>query len=228
MLSAKRPNWHPPPRASRVAPKARSRRTKHFSMGWMSHRRSRDPVSGVFFAAGRRNTQRSSRLAARVAALCTLAPGAAAAYAAKGLYNQRHHLVALFVPRVVVVAPVEGDVALACLVVKGREAVPRGGLRRLVTGAASEDYWRCSHSSVLPKATRCPTCWHRSLAGAAPSGEGTLVSPIQSAPQALAPGWTMSAHVKRGKDTHGKFARRRCPPPTTSPHHPASARNPGA
>ena len=46
------------------------------------------------------------------------APGAAAAYAAKGLYNQRHHLVALFVPRVAVVAPVEGDVALACLVVQ--------------------------------------------------------------------------------------------------------------
>ena len=43
-------------------------------------------------------------------------------------------MVALFVPRVVVVAPVEGDVALACLVVKGREAAPRGGLRRLVTG----------------------------------------------------------------------------------------------
>ena len=61
------------------------------------------------------------------------APGAAAAYAAKGLYNQRHHfMVALFVPRVVVVAPVEGDVALACLVVKGWEAAPRGGLRRLV------------------------------------------------------------------------------------------------
>ena len=38
-----------------------------------------------------------------------------------------------------VVAPVEGDVALACLVVKGREVAPRGGLRRLVTGAASED-----------------------------------------------------------------------------------------
>ena len=29
---------------------------------------------------------------------------------------------------------------------------------------------------MLPKATRCPTCWHWSLAGAAPSGEGTLVS----------------------------------------------------
>jgi len=36
------------------------------------------------------------------------APGAAAAYAAKGLYDQRHHLVALIVTRVVVVAPVEG------------------------------------------------------------------------------------------------------------------------
>ena len=62
------------------------------------------------------------------------APGAAAAYAAKGLYNQRHHLVALFVPRVVVVAPVEGDVTLACLVAsrgEGWEAAPRGGLRRL-------------------------------------------------------------------------------------------------
>ena len=58
---------------------------------------------------------------------------------AKGLYNQRHHLVAIFVPRVVVVAPVELDVALACLVVKGWEAAPRGGLHRLVTGAASED-----------------------------------------------------------------------------------------
>ena len=60
-------------------------------------------------------------------------------YAAEGLYNQRHYLVALFVPRVVVVAPVEGDVTLACFVVKGREAAPRGGLRRLVTGAAPED-----------------------------------------------------------------------------------------
>ena len=67
------------------------------------------------------------------------APGAAAAYAAKGLYDQRHYLVALFVPRVVVVAPVEGDVTLACLVVKGWEAAPRRGLRRLVTGAAPED-----------------------------------------------------------------------------------------
>ena len=37
MLSAKRPNWRPPPRAPRGAPKARSRRTKHLSMGWMSH-----------------------------------------------------------------------------------------------------------------------------------------------------------------------------------------------
>jgi len=34
---------------------------------------------------------------------------------------------------------VEGDVTLACLVVKGWEAPPRGGLRRLVTGAAPED-----------------------------------------------------------------------------------------
>ena len=66
------------------------------------------------------------------------APGAAAAYAAKGLYDQRHYLVALFVPRVVVVAPVEGDVTLACLVVKGWEAAPRGWLRRLVTGAFTE------------------------------------------------------------------------------------------
>ena len=48
-------------------------------------------------------------------------------------------MVALFVPRVVVVAPVEGDVALACFLVKGWEAAPRGGLRRLVTGVASED-----------------------------------------------------------------------------------------
>jgi hypothetical protein len=37
LSSAKRPNWHPPPRAPRVAPKARSRRTKHLSRGWMSH-----------------------------------------------------------------------------------------------------------------------------------------------------------------------------------------------
>ena len=49
-------------------------------------------------------------------------------YAAKGLYNQRHHLViALFVPRVVVVAPVEGDVALACLVVKGMGSLIQWG-----------------------------------------------------------------------------------------------------
>ena len=86
------------------------------------------------------------------------APGAAAAYAAKGLYNQRHHLVAHFVPRVVVVAPVEGDVTLACLVVKGWEAAPRawgcaGWLR-----ARHPRIWRFNHSSVLPKATRCPTC----------------------------------------------------------------------
>ena len=57
------------------------------------------------------------------------APGAAAAYAAKGLYNQRHHLVALFVPRVVVVAPVEGDVTLAWAVLwsKGGRRPPAGG-----------------------------------------------------------------------------------------------------
>jgi hypothetical protein len=35
-------------------------------------------------------------------------------YAAKGLHDQRHHLVALIVACVVVVAPVKGDVALAC------------------------------------------------------------------------------------------------------------------
>ena len=45
------------------------------------------------------------------------APGASAAYAAKCLYDQRHHLVALIETRVVVVDPMEGDVALACLVV---------------------------------------------------------------------------------------------------------------
>jgi len=37
LLSAKRPDWCPAPRAPRVAPKARSRRTKHLSRGWMSH-----------------------------------------------------------------------------------------------------------------------------------------------------------------------------------------------
>ena len=68
------------------------------------------------------------------------APGAAAAYAAKGLYDQRHHLVALIVTRVVVVAPVEGDVALACLVVKGGEAAGgRGPGRRQAAGAAAKD-----------------------------------------------------------------------------------------
>jgi hypothetical protein len=68
------------------------------------------------------------------------APGAAAAYAAKGLYDQRHPLVALIVTRVVVVAPVEGDVALACLVVKGGEA-PGGrgpGRRQAAAGAAAK------------------------------------------------------------------------------------------
>jgi hypothetical protein len=49
-------------------------------------------------------------------------------------------LVALIVTRVVVVAPVEGDVALACLVVKGGEAAGgRGPGRRQAAGAAAKD-----------------------------------------------------------------------------------------
>ena len=68
------------------------------------------------------------------------APGAAAAYAAKCLYYQRHHLVALIETRVVVVAPVEGDVALACLMVEGGEAAGgRGPGRRQAAGAAAKD-----------------------------------------------------------------------------------------
>jgi hypothetical protein len=62
--------------------------------------------------------------------------------AAKGLYDQRHYLVALIVTRVVVVAPVEGDVALACLVVKGGEAAGAGAApdaRRQAAGAAAKD-----------------------------------------------------------------------------------------
>ena len=68
------------------------------------------------------------------------APGAAAPDATQGLYNQRHYLVTLLKPRVVVVAPVEGDAALACVVVKGGEAAAaRGVLCLRAAGAAPED-----------------------------------------------------------------------------------------
>ena len=47
------------------------------------------------------------------------APGAAAPYATERLYNERHYLITLFIPRVVVVALEEGHVTRTCLVVKG-------------------------------------------------------------------------------------------------------------
>ena len=46
------------------------------------------------------------------------------------LLSEAHHLVALIETRIIVVAPVEGDVALACLVVKGGEGGRRGPGRR--------------------------------------------------------------------------------------------------
>ena len=49
-------------------------------------------------------------------------------------------MVALVEPRVVVVAPVEGDVAFACRMVEGREAAGgRGPGRRQAAGAAAKD-----------------------------------------------------------------------------------------
>ena len=64
------------------------------------------------------------------------APGAAARNAAERLYYQRHHLVALVEARVIVVAPVEGDVPLARVVGEGDVLVAlvraRGTRRRQV------------------------------------------------------------------------------------------------
>ena len=116
------------------------------------------------------------------------APGAAAAYAAKRLYYQRHHLVALIETRVVVVAPVEGDVALACLMVKGGEAAGgRGPGRRQVAGAAAKDR---TVQPLLSVAEGDQISYALALifGRGGPERRGTLVSPIQSVPQALAPG----------------------------------------
>jgi hypothetical protein len=70
------------------------------------------------------------------------ASGAAAAYAAKGLYDQRHHLVAHIVTRVVVVAPVEGgrNPRLSCgQRRRGEAAGGRGPGWRQAAGAAAKD-----------------------------------------------------------------------------------------
>jgi hypothetical protein len=93
-------------------------------------------------------------------------------------------------------APVEGDVALACLVVKGGEARSRRARPRAAAGRGRGRL--AKDRAVQPllgvakgdqAATRCPTRSQALVFGRSnPSGEGTLVSPIQSVPQALAPG----------------------------------------